>query len=138
MSENKTKLTEASVDAYLSAIEDAARRSDCQALSVLMERVTGEPPRMWGTSIVGFGSYHYKYASGREGDSCLVGFSSRKGDITIYLDCDLAGKPGLLSKLGRHKIGKGCLYIHRMADVDQAVLAELISTALAEHSGRVR
>lgn len=136
MSENKTKLTEASVDSYIAAIEDADRQSDCRSLSALMEEVTGEPPRMWGPSIIGYGSYHYKYASGREGDSCLVGFSSRKDSISVYLTCDLAARPDLLARLGRHKMGKACLYIRRMDDVDQTVLAELIREALAEHRSK--
>ena len=85
MAENKTKPTEASVQSYLSAIEDETRRLDCQALAKLMTRATKEQPKMWGPSIVGFGTYHYKYESGREGDSCLAGFSSRKGDISLYL-----------------------------------------------------
>jgi hypothetical protein len=136
MSENKTKLTEASVDSYLSAIEDADRQMDCRTLSALMEKVSGEPARMWGLSIVGFGSYHYKYASGREGDSCLVGFSSRKSEISLYLASDLAAKVDLLAKLGKYKTGKGCLYIHRMEDVDQTVLTELIREALAEHRSK--
>ena len=84
MAENKTKATEAGVESYLSAIEDEARRKDCEALTQLMTKATKQQPKMWGTSIVGFGSYHYKYESGREGDSCLTGFSSRKGDISIY------------------------------------------------------
>jgi len=85
MAENKTKATDASVDSYIAAIEDEVRRKDCQALAKLMAKVTKEKPQMWGPSIVGFGSYHYKYASGREGDTCLVGFSSRKGDISVYI-----------------------------------------------------
>jgi hypothetical protein len=132
MSENKTRATEASVTEYLSAIGDDARRKDCEALAALMSTATGEPPRMWGAGIVGFGSYHYKYESGREGDSCLVGFSSRKGDISIYLSSETPGLEGLLEKLGRHKMGKGCLYIRTMNDVDTAVLAQLVAGTAAE------
>ena len=132
MAENKTKVTEASVQSYIDAIEDDARHKDCEALARLMTQATGELPVMWGTSIVGFGSYHYKYASGREGDSCLVGFSSRKGDITLYLVADFPGHDDLLAKLGKHKLGKGCLYLKKMTDVDQNVLEQLIAGSYAE------
>jgi len=131
MTENKTKATEASVESYLSAIEDEARRKDCEALSKLMTKATKEPPKMWGTSIVGFGSYHYKYESGREGDSCLTGFSSRKDAISIYLSC-LPKHEALLAQLGKHKVGKGCLYIRRLSDVDRKVLEELVMDAATE------
>jgi hypothetical protein len=136
MAENKTKQTEASVEGYLAAIEDETRRKDCTDLAELMTRVTGFEPKMWGSSIVGFGSYHYKYESGREGDSCLTGFSSRKGDITLYLTSGGPWKEELLSRLGKHKTGKGCLYIRRMSDVDQDVLAQLIAGAVAERKER--
>jgi uncharacterized protein DUF1801 len=132
MAENKTKATEASVESYLSAIEDESRRKDCEALSKLMSKVTKEQPKMWGTSIVGFGSYHYKYPSGREGDSCLVGFSSRKGDITLYLVADFPGHDELLSRLGKHKMGKGCLYVRKLSDVDPQVLEQLVAGSFAE------
>ena len=132
MAENKTKATDASVESYLSAIEDEARRKDCEALAKLMTRVTKQQPKMWGTSIVGFGSYHYKYESGREGDSALAGFSSRKGDISVYLVKDFPGQEQLLSKLGKHKTGKGCLYIRRLSDIDLEVLAQLVAGAVAE------
>jgi hypothetical protein len=134
MAENKTKATEASVEKYFSAIEDPARRKDCEALAKLMTKATRQPPKMWGPSIVGFGSYHYKYESGREGDMCLVGFSSRKGDISVY---GLGGSPDherLLAGLGKHKAGKGCLYIRRLSDVDLKVLERLVVGAVAEKS----
>jgi hypothetical protein len=136
MAENKTKATDASVEGYLSAIEDEARRNDCQALAKLMTKATKQPPKMWGTSIVGFGSYHYKYESGREGDSCLTGFSSRKGDISIYLVADFPGQEALLSKLGKHKRGKGCLYIRKLDDVNLKVLEQLVVGAVAERKRR--
>ncbi len=136
MAENKTKQTEASVGSYLAAIEDEARRRDCETIAGLMERASGFPPKMWGSSIVGFGSYHYKYASGREGDSCLAGFSSRKGDITLYLTSGGPWKEDLLSRLGKHKTGKGCLYIRRLEDVDQEVLAQLVAGTVAERKQR--
>lgn len=103
MSENKTKETDASVQTYLSAIEDAGRRQDCQTIADLMSKITKAPAKIWGTSIVGFGSYHYKYESGREGDSSLTGFSSRKGDISIYLAASGENQELLLTQLGRHK-----------------------------------
>src|SRR5262245_57882590 len=106
MAENKTKPTEASVEAYFAGIDDETRRQDCQALARLMQQATKQEPTMWGTSIIGFGSYHYKYASGREGDSCVIGFSSRKGDISVYLSGEFPGRSELLAQLGRHKIGK--------------------------------
>jgi hypothetical protein len=132
MAENKTKPTDASVQQYLSAIENETRRRDCQALAQLMTRVTGQQPKMWGTSIVGFGSYHYRYASGREGDSCLIGFSSRKSDLTIYLSTSFPERQELLSKLGKHKLGKACLYLRTLADVDLQVLEQLMSSSVEE------
>jgi hypothetical protein len=101
-----------------------------------MTKATKQPPKMWGTSIVGFGSYHYKYESGREGDSCLTGFSSRKGDISIYLVADFPGQEALLSKLGKHKRGKGCLYIRKLDDVNLKVLEQLVVGAVAERKRR--
>jgi hypothetical protein len=134
MAENKTKATDASVAAYLAAIDDEARRKDCEALADLMAQATKQPPRMWGTSIVGFGSYHYRYDSGREGDTCVVGFSSRKGDISVYGLNAAAGAEELLSKLGKYKAGKGCVYIKRLSDVDLNVLEKLVAGAAAERS----
>jgi hypothetical protein len=130
----KTKPTGISVTAYLSAIEDELRRRDCQTLVSLMERVTGCAPKMWGTSIVGFDSYPYKYESGHEGDSCVIGFSARKGDLSVYL---LAGyeeteTKELLAQLGKHKIGKACLYLRRLEDVQLPVLEKLVSRSVAE------
>ena len=132
MAENKTKATDVSVESYLSAIEDDTRRTDCETLATLMTKATQEQPTMWGTSIVGFGSYHYKYDSGREGDSPLIGYSSRKGDITLYLESSFPGYEEFLSKLGKHKTGKGCLYIRQLSDVDQNVLEQLIANSVAE------
>ncbi|MEP6573439.1 MAG: DUF1801 domain-containing protein [Gemmatimonadota bacterium] len=131
MPENKTKQTTASVAAYFDAISDEGRRDDCRALAKLMTKVTRYPPKMWGTGIVGFGSYHYKYESGREGDSCLVGFSSRKGDISVYIMGTFPRRDELLEKLGRHKTAKACLYIRQLSDVDRAVLEKLIAGSLA-------
>ena len=131
MAENKTKATPASVESYFSSIEDEARRNDCEALTELMTKATNQPPTMWGTSIVGFGTYHYKYESGREGDACLTGFSSRKGDISVYLT-SFPGQAELLAKLGKHKMGKACLYIRKLSDVDLTVLEQLVVGCVAE------
>jgi hypothetical protein len=136
MAENKTKATDASVESYLSAIADEARRKDCEALSRLMAKATKERPKMWGPSIVGYGSYHYRYESGREGDSCLTGFSSRKGDISIYLVAEFPGRDGLLSRLGRYKLGKGCLYVRKLSDVDLKVLEQLVAGAVEARKRR--
>jgi len=135
MAENKTKATEASVAAYIAAIDDPARRSDCAALAELMAEVSQYQPKMWGASIVGFGSYHYKYESGREGESCLAGFSSRKGDISLYL-MNFPGRDELLARLGKHKQGKGCVYVRRLSDVDLDVLRQLVADAIAAARGR--
>ena len=131
MAENKTKATDASIADDLAAIDDEARRKDCEALADLMAKATKQPPRMWGASIVGFGSYHYRYESGREGDTCVVGISSRKGDISVYGLNAAAGAAELLSKLGKHKAGKGCVYIKRLSDVDVKVLEKLVAGAAA-------
>jgi len=132
MAENKTRRTDASVKAYLSAIEDDGRRKDCVELAELMTRITNTPPKMWGSSIIGFDTYHYKYESGREGDACVAGFSPRKGDISVYLTANGANQENLLARLGRHKMGKACLYIRKLSDVDIGVLAQLITESVAE------
>jgi hypothetical protein len=129
MAENKTKATDASVDSYLGAIQDEARRKDCEVLTKLMARASGHPPKMWSTSIVGFGTLHYRYESGREGDICLVGFSSRKGDISLY--GLRVGPSQAFLNLGKHKTGKGCLYIRRLSDIDLKVLEALVAEAVA-------
>jgi hypothetical protein len=130
MAKNKTTETEGSVESYTAAIEDEARRKDCEALVKLMARATKKPPKMWGSSIVGFGSHHYRYESGREGDICLVGFSSRKSDISLYGLQGVPGHEALVSKLGKHKAGKGCLYIKRLGDIDLKVLEQLVAHAV--------
>lgn len=126
---NKTTATSASVDRYLAAIKDAARRRDCEALCALMAKATRHPPQMWGTAIVGFGSYHYRYDSGREGDFMLVGFSSRASEIALYGLRAAPDAAALLAKLGKHKEAKGCVYVRAMADVDAKVLERLVATA---------
>jgi len=136
MAENKTKPTEVSVTAYIDAIPDAAKRADAKALAKLMQGVAGEKPKMWGPSIVGFGSYHYKYESGREGDMPLIAFSPRKPAIVLYGVTGFHGADGLLAKLGKHTTGKGCLYIKKLADVDGKVLETLVIKALAAKSAK--
>ena len=131
MPENKTKPTTASVAAYLGAVADSTRRLDAKALVQLMRRASGEKPAMWGPSIVGFGSYHYKYDSGREGDMPLIGFSSRKSALVLYGLLGNSRAESLLAKLGKHTTGKGCLYIKTLADVDQTVLGTLMRNAIA-------
>ena len=126
MSELKTKRNRASVQAFLRGIEDATRRQDCRTLVTLMKQATGEKPEMWGTSIVGFGSYHYKGASGREGDWFLAGFSPRKQNLTLYIMAGFDEYDELLDKLGKYSTGKACLYIKRLEDVDQSTLKKLI------------
>lgn len=138
MSENKTKASDASVDVYLEAIADPTRRTDCQALVRLMQKITGERPRMWGSSIVGFGSYHYRYESGREGDSSATGFSSRKTDISVCLTADFPGQEALLARLGKHKMGKACLAIRRLSDVDLGLLEQLVARSVEAVCERYR
>ena len=132
MAELKTKQTDASVKDFLNQIPDKQRRDDCFAIAKMMEEATGAKPKMWGSSIVGFGSYRYKYASGREGDMSLTGFASRKGNISIYLAASGAKQERLLQKLGRHKMGKACLSVRRLADVDTEILRELVEGSVAE------
>lgn len=129
----KTRPTGASVRAFLDAIDDPERRADAKALAKLMRRVTGKAPRMWGPSIVGYGSTHYRYASGREGDWFVAGFSPRKQDLTVYGMSAFPRQAALLKELGKHKTGKSCLYIKRLADVDTAVLEELVRRSV-EHT----
>lgn len=136
MTANKTQATAASVDSYLAAIADEAARADGRALVALMRKVTREPPVMWGAGIVGFGRYHYRYDSGREGDMCRIGFAVRKNDLTIYITDGFEHHAALLAQLGRHKTAKVCLYIKRLADVDAAVLERLIAASWAEMARR--
>jgi hypothetical protein len=128
----KTRPTRASAARYVARISDPARRADCEQLLALMRRVTKRAPVMWGSSIVGFGSYTYTYASGASGESCATGFSSRKRDISVYLLASTPSAPQLLSRLGKHKMGKACLSIRRLADVDLPVLEQLVAESFAE------
>lgn len=132
MAQNKTTATKSSVEGYLKKISNAKRRADCEALAALMAKATKQPATMWGTSIVGFGSYHYVYESGREGDMCLVGFASRAADIALYGLHAAKNAEALIAKLGAVKSGKGCVYIKSMADIDTGVLAKLVASAAVE------
>ncbi len=131
MAEPKTKLNDASVEAFLNKTEDEQKRADCFAISKLMQQVTKAPPRMGGSSIVGFGAYHYKYASGQEADWPLTGFSPRKQNITIYITAGFEQYDDLMKKLGKFSVGKSCLYIKRLADIDKVVLKELVTKSVA-------
>ena len=134
MSDVKTKKNEASVKGFLKSVENEKRREDSFVVLDLMKEETGETPTMWGTSIVGFGSYHYKGASGREGDWMKVGFSPRKRNMTLYLMDGFGSYDSLLQKLGKHSTGKSCLYINKLEDVDQAVLRKLVKQSFASVS----
>ena len=127
MADLKTKRTDESVDKFLKGVKDDKARTDCYQMLGIMKGVTKAEPKMWGPSIVGFGDYHYKYASGRENDWFMVGFSLRKQNLTVYLMGGLQGQEDLLGKLGKHTTGKGCLYIKKMEDVDARVLKKLVS-----------
>ncbi len=130
MAENKTKPTKASVAAFINAIEDKARRTDVRKVANMMRQATGKRARMWGPSIVGYGTYHYKYESGREGDFMVTGFSSRKQALTVYIMPGFEKFAALMAKLGKYKTGKSCLYIKRLADVDEKVLERLINESV--------
>ena len=131
MAEPKTQRTNASVAAFLDAIDDEVRRKDAKAADKLLRQITGEKPAMWGTAIVGYGQRPLTYASGRELDWPIAAFSPRKAALVFYLSCDLAQHAALLDKLGKHSTGKGCLYIKKLADVDAGVLRQLIEQSLA-------
>ena len=126
----KTVPTTASVTAYLGQLDDA-KRQDAETVAAMMEEVTGAPAVMWGSAIVGFGQYHYRYASGREGDFFLTGFAPRKRALTLYIMAGFAAYDALLEKLGKYTVGKSCLYVKRLADVDLDVLRELIEQSAA-------
>jgi len=132
MAEPKTQETEASVADFLNAIPDEAKRADAWRVARLMEEETGAPPRMWGDSIVGFGHYHYKYASGREGEWMLAGFSPRKANLTLYLMSGFDRFEDLRARLGKHTVGKSCLYVKRLSDIDEAALRQLVRESV-EH-----
>ena len=131
MAELKTKPHDGDVEAFLDGIEDPTKRADCRELVAMMQEATGAPPKLWGPSIVGFGSYHYRYESGREGDWFEAGFAPRKRDLTLYVMPGFAGHEKLMAKLGRHKTGKSCLYIKQLDDVDRPALRTLIEKSVA-------
>lgn len=131
MVENKTRPTESDVAAFIEAVEPAVRRDDARALDVMLRRVTGTTPSMWGPSIIGYGRYHYRYESGREGETCRIGFSPRKAALVLYFNGRTPAFEALLSTLGKHDSGKGCLYVKRLADIDMAVLERLAVESLA-------
>ena len=126
-SDNKTRPTGASVTAFVNAVENDTRRRDARTLLAMMKKVTGEKPKMWGPSIIGFGEYHYKYESGREGDMLNVGFSPRKANMALYVMGSIAEDDPLRDRLGKYKTGKSCLYINKLEDVDLAVLEKLVA-----------
>ena len=130
MAELKTKPNDASVSKFIEKVDDSGRKSDCFELIEIMKEITGEPPKMWGDSIVGFGSYHYKYSSGREADWLLTGFSPRKLNLTMYIMSGLERYEQLLTNLGKYKTGKSCLYVKRLDDIDKKVLKSLIGDSV--------
>jgi hypothetical protein len=133
MGETKTKPTAISAEDYIAAVEPAAKREDAKVLDALFRKLTGEPATMWGPSIIGYGTYHYRYASGHEGDMCRVGFSPRKAKHSLYIACTCDGPSGaeleaLLARLGKHSQGHGgCLYVNKLADIDLGVLEQMIA-----------
>jgi hypothetical protein len=130
MAKNKTIQTTVNVTDFINAVPDQTKRDDSHSLVELMKRQTGFEPKMWGPNIIGFGSYHYKYKSGHEGDAPLVGFSPRKAAISLYLYQEFDKKEALLKKLGKHKAAVGCIYIKKLADIDMAVLQEMVGNSV--------
>lgn len=130
--QNKTQPTEASVEEFLAAVEPERKRADAQALDALFRQTTGFQPRMWGDSILGYGQYHYRYATGREGDFLATGFSPRKANLSIYIMPGYANFGDLMARLGKHKTGRSCLYVNKLADIDTEVLQELIRAGLRD------
>ena len=138
MAENKTKPTDQSVAEFLNKIPDAQRREDCRAVAKIMEEITGSKPQMWGASIVGFGSYHYKYDSGREGDWLVTGFSPRKQDLTLYIMMGFEKHGDLMKQLGKHRAAKSCLYIKRLSDIHVPTLKKLIKASVRDHAAYIK
>lgn len=132
MSKPKTRPTKVSVDRHIAAIANEEQRTDALTLVALMRRVTGQEPRMWGPSIVGFGTYHYKYASGHEGDSALAAFAVRGRELVVYTEAEFEGRDALLARMGKLRTGKVCVYVRRLADVDLKVLETLVARSVAE------
>ena len=132
MSENKTKASNASVEDYIASRANEQQSIDCRELMALMRKITRKTPKMWGPSIVGYGSYRYTYESGRTGEAPLAGFAIRGRELVVYLDAEGDKQKSLLSKLGKHKMGKVCLYFKQLADLDQSVLKQLVTNSVAE------
>ena len=132
MAENKTKATDASVDDFLTSVENERRRDDARVVCRMMEEITGEKPMMWGPTMVGFGTYDYKYASGREGDWFVAGFAPRKANLVVYIMSGFKAHDTLMRRLGKHKTGSSCLYINKLDDIDMEVLRELVRRSV-EH-----
>jgi len=132
MAENKTKPTDASVEEYIASRANEAQRADCEELMTLLKRITGQEPRMWGPSIVGYGSYRYAYESGRTGEAPLAAFAIRGRDLVVYLEPDEESHRALLPRLGKHSMGKSCLYFRRLSDLDRSVLEQLVVNSIPE------
>lgn len=132
MAENKTRPTDSSIEDYIASRANEQQRSDCQELMALLEKMTQQPPKMWGPSIVGYGTYRYTYESGRTGEAPVAGFAIRGRELVVYLLAEGDRQQLLLSKLGKHKLGKSCLYFKRLADLDRAVLEQLVANSVAE------
>jgi hypothetical protein len=135
MSELKTAQNDGDVEAFIASVEDETKRRDCRTLVDLMSKVTGSPPSMWGTAIIGFGSYRYRYASGRENDWFKVGFSPRKQSLTLYIMDGFDEYESVLERLGKHSTGKSCLYVKRLSEIDMDVLTELVERSV-RHMGQ--
>ena len=132
MAENKTKPTDASIEDYIASRANEQQRGDCEDLMALLEKVTRQSPKMWGPSIVGYGSYRYTYESGHSGEAPLTGFAIRGRELVVYLAAGGDGQKSLLAQLGKHKMGKGCMYFKRLADLDKSVLEQLVAGSVAE------
>lgn len=132
MSKLKTVATEVDVESFINSISDEAKRQDSFRLVEIMEKLSAEKAKMWGPTIIGFGKYHYKYASGHEGEMCRIGFSPRKAEFSLYVTCDAASFKEMLDKFGKHRTGKGCIYFKKLADVDLKVLEKMIKVSLKE------
>lgn len=137
MAENKTKPTAAQVSTFIAALPDAARQKDARKIVKWMEQLAGEKAKMWGSAIIGVGCYHYKYESGREGDMPLIAFSPRKSATVLYNLIGFSGARDYLTRLGKHTTGKGCLYVKKLADVDEKILKDLMARSLAASKARV-
>ena len=136
MTAPKTKPTEVSVESHIAAIANEEHRNDARTLIALMRKITRQEPRMWGPTIVGFGSYHYRYASGHEGESAIAGFAARGRELVVYIAKNFEGRDVLLARLGKHRIGKVCVYIRRLADIDLKVLETLVAESIADTKRR--